>query len=87
MEKDLGPNQAVSHSRFPKPWGLPVRAANLCGAHASHAAGGSALLQAACANACLGKQSFQRAELSSLGRNGGEDLKQPDYPSISMFEQ
>lgn len=87
MEKDLGPNQAVSHSRFPKPWGLPVQGANLCGVYARRAAGASALLQAACANACLGTQSLQGADLSSLGGNGGEELKQPGYPSISVFEQ
>lgn len=42
MEKDLSPNQAASHSRFPRPWGLPEQRANLCGVYARHAAGGSA---------------------------------------------
>lgn len=43
--------------------------------HARSAAGGSALLQAAWANACLGKQSLQKADRSSLGGNDGEELK------------
>lgn len=31
LEKVLGPNRAVSHSRFPKPWSLPAQGANLHG--------------------------------------------------------
>lgn len=68
MEKVLGPNQAVSHSRFPK-------GAHLCGVHARCAAGASALLQAVWANACLGNQSLRRAVFSSLGGNDGEERK------------
>lgn len=44
-------------------------------------------LQAAGANACLGKQSLQGADLSSLGRNDGEELKQAGYSAIGVFEQ
>lgn len=84
-EKVLGPNQAISHSRFPKPWGLLVRGVNLCGLNARHAAGGSAQLQAEHVNACLGKQISQR-EASILVGCGGEGLKQLAYPFISVFK-
>lgn len=84
-EKVLGPNQAISHSRFPKPWGLLVRGVNLCGLNARHAAGGSAQLQAEHVNACLGKQISQR-EASILWGSGGEGLKQLVYPFISIFK-
>lgn len=84
VEKDLSPNQTVSHSRFPRPWGLPEQGANLCGVYARHAAGGSAPGMCEC---LPGKAVTPGSKYFLSGREWWAGMKQPGYTSISVFEQ
>lgn len=78
MEKDLSPNEAVSHSRFPRPWGLPEQGANLCGVCASHVPGGSAPGIWEC---------LPGKEVTSGSKSFLPGRKQPGDTSVSVLEQ